>query len=309
VKKTFEVTLSDERLDRFLKDKIDGVSRVRVQRYIEEGCARVIRSGVIDVVRKVNYRLQPEDRIEFEPPQVKPIQTRFSKEKPPEGLKILLEDKQILVIDKPAGLVTHPAAGHHGDTLSDWLQAIWGAERCKDFPDPERPGIVHRLDKGTTGVLIIAKTASAHAALVSQFEHREVSKTYVAIALGGFSEKQGMIEGPIGRSFQDPRRMAIQAEGRPAETRFRVKEERSGMAWVELFPATGRTHQLRVHLSAYGHPIAGDANYGSRVAAPRPMLHAWKVVFTHPKTGGKVEVVAKVPKDFKDFWKECETRE
>ncbi len=218
---------------------------------------------------------------------------------------IIYEDESLLVIDKPANLVVHPAPGHRGATLIDWVGRHLGDRVTRVFTDPARLGLVHRLDKDTSGVLLIAKSVLAQTAVSRQFHDRSVRKTYVAFVEGLPTSEHGVITAPVGRSRKNPARMAISHQGRPSETLFEVKERFREVAQVTLFPKTGRTHQIRVHLAAIGHPIIGDHTYGStsglkdRYAIERTMLHAERLEFRHPESNKMVEFQAPWPADFK----------
>jgi len=235
------------------------------------------------------------------------------------GPPILFEDEALLVIDKPAGLVVHPAPGHRGQTVIDWLRRHLGPRVVKLFTDPERLGLVHRLDKNTSGVLLIAKSALAQTAISRQFRDRTIEKTYVAFVEGVPSARKGVISAPVARSRKNPARMAVTNYGRPSETAFEVEETFSALAprgeapnrrdeqevsQVKVHPKTGRTHQIRVHLAAIGHPIVGDVAYGSKdswkenFGVERPLLHAEQLSFRHPLTEKMVRFKAPWPKDF-----------
>jgi len=215
-------------------------------------------------------------------------------------------DEQVAVVDKPAGLVVHPGAGHAAGTLVGGLLAR--------FPDlaelveagvcpPDRPGIVHRLDKGTSGLLAVARTAEAYHDLVGQLADRTMGRTYLALVSGHVSEDRGEVEAPIGRSARTPTKMAVRAGGKPARTTYRVLERREGdepTTLLEVSLQTGRTHQIRVHLAAIGHPVVGDARYGlpdRRLGAGRFFLHAARLSFLHPATGRRMEFTAPLPGD------------
>ncbi|MGH2928841.1 MAG: RluA family pseudouridine synthase, partial [Solirubrobacteraceae bacterium] len=191
----------------------------------------------------------------------------------------------LVVVDKPAGMVVHPAIGHPTGTLAQALLGLGGT--WSTAGGPARPGIVHRLDKGTSGLIIAARSDVAHRALAAQLADRTLSRTYLAIARGGIQEPEALLDGPIARHPRERLRMAVVEGGRPARTRYRVLERRGGHTLVQCDLETGRTHQIRVHLAALGHPIAGDALYAKpRAGDPaRPMLHAWRLRFTHPRTG------------------------
>jgi 23S rRNA pseudouridine1911/1915/1917 synthase len=219
--------------------------------------------------------------------------------------KVLFEDDSLLVLDKPAGLVVHPAPSHHGPTLIDWLKDYLGPGASELFAEPERLGLVHRLDKDTSGVLVVTKTAAAKTEVGRQFHDRLVKKEYVAFIEGIPPRNRGIISAPVGRSRKTPSRMAVTGTGRPSETSFEVAEKFKEVSLVNLYPKTGRTHQLRVHCAAIGHPIVGDRTYGSKVmwaenyGILRPLLHARRIEVVHPVTGKRVPFEAPWPADMK----------
>jgi len=279
-----------ERLDRYLAARGTWGSRAQVQRLITAGHVRVddavvkagtvLRAGQQIAVEVVPAPLAPTDAV-------------------PEAiaLDVLYEDDWILVLDKPAGLVVHPAPGNWQGTLVNALLHHWHGPR--PGLDPARPGIVHRLDKDTSGVLVVAKDAATLAALAAQFRARTVTKQYVAFVWGRIRQDRGTIAAPIGRHPVHRKRMAVRASGREAVTDYEVLERIDGATLLRLFPHTGRTHQLRVHLAAIGHPIVGDAVYGrGRPAAlPRQALHAERLAFRHPHSGAAVAFTAPLPAD------------
>jgi 23S rRNA pseudouridine1911/1915/1917 synthase len=221
-------------------------------------------------------------------------------------LDVLFEDNDLIVVNKPAGLVVHPAAGNREHTLVNAL-----LHHCRGglagIGGVERPGIVHRLDKGTSGCIVVAKTDFAHQALVAQFKSRGVKKIYRAVCRGRFERASGRIETVIGRSERDRKKMSARVtRGRQAVTDYRVLKQFPDFALVELHIHTGRTHQIRVHMAHIGHPVLGDATYGgkseirnpkSEKSVARPMLHAYKLGFTHPRSRQFVEFTAPVPED------------
>jgi len=220
---------------------------------------------------------------------------------------ILFEDSSLLVIDKPAGLVVHPAKGHWDGTLIDWLKNHLGSKAAGAFADSERLGLVHRLDKDTSGVLVIAKTVEAQTAVSRQFRDRTVRKTYIAFVEGVPSASKGVIDAPVGRSRRQPNRMAVSSGGRPSETAFEVNETfGKEVSQMTLHPKTGRTHQIRVHLAAIGHPIVGDRTYGAQAVwgekhgIHRSLLHAERLEIEHPETAKRVSFHAPWPDDFKE---------
>ena len=218
-------------------------------------------------------------------------------------LTIVFEDDNVLVVDKPAGLVVHPGAGHDHGTLVQG--ALAHAPGLAGVGDPARPGIVHRLDHGTSGLLVVAKTPEAYGSLVDQFGSRTVERRYLALVWGHPEDEAGLIDAPIGRSVRRPTRMTVSASGREARTRFEVQERFAhpvDTALVACRLETGRTHQIRVHLSAIGHAVVGDDQYGgARQSLPsgRPLLHAATLGFTHPTTREHVAFESPLPPDFR----------
>ena len=224
---------------------------------------------------------------------------------------VVHEDADVVVVDKPAGLVVHPGAGHRSGTLVHGLVARYpdiAALPGLVGSEPDRPGIVHRLDRGTSGLMVVARTPDAYRSLVAQLSSREVSRTYRALVLGTVEGESGVVDAPIGRSVSSPTRMAISRKGKEARTRYRVEERFSLPAPTTLVRAsleTGRTHQIRVHLAAIGHPVAGDEPYGQGRSLPgatltRPFLHAYALAFDHPTTGERVSWTSALPDDLAD---------
>ncbi len=216
-------------------------------------------------------------------------------------LEVVYEDPDFVVINKPAGMVVHPAAGHHSGTLVHALLGLGGDWSAAG--GETRPGIVHRLDQGTSGLIVAARNDLSHRALAAQLSDRTLSRTYLAIVRGRVKGESGELEGPIGRHPRDRKRMAVVAGGRFARTRYEVVERRRTHTLLRCDLDTGRTHQIRVHLAAAGHPVAGDAEYGGREqGVERPMLHAWRLRLRHPRTGAEMTFEAAQPQDFHDFW-------
>lgn len=210
-------------------------------------------------------------------------------------LRIVHLDEALAVIDKPAGLVVHPAPSHQGPTLVDELTEILGGGA-----DPERPGIVHRLDKGTSGLLVVARDDAAHAALQEQVREREVERVYLALAGGRLASRTGTIDAPIGRSARQRHRMAVSgAASRQARTHFTVLELLPRESYLEARLETGRTHQIRAHFAAIGHPLTGDPTYGgaARYGLRRQFLHAHRLAFTHPRSGERLSFTSPLPAD------------
>jgi 23S rRNA pseudouridine1911/1915/1917 synthase len=301
---TFSVTESEtgERLDTFLAKHIEDWSRARLQRVIED--ADVLVNGQ---VTKASYRLRTSDSVEVELPAPPP--TTFAAENIP--IEIVYEDEDLVVVNKPAGMVVHPAAGIESGTLANAL--AFHFEKLSLTGGATRPGIVHRLDKGTSGLLVVAKTEKAHEDLADQFRARAVFKSYVALVHGRTEQAHGVIDQPIARDPHNRTRMAVVRSGRPALSVYHVREyfERFTLIGVQL--KTGRTHQIRVHLAWLKHPVIGDETYGSgrdkTVADPiirskiahlnRQFLHAETLRFRHPQTKEELSFSAELPAELR----------
>jgi 23S rRNA pseudouridine1911/1915/1917 synthase len=216
-------------------------------------------------------------------------------------LEVVYEDQDLLVVVKPAGMVVHPSAGHGSGTLVHALLGRGGA--WSTAAGEGRPGIVHRLDRGTSGLMLVARNDRAHRALAAQLANRALSRAYLAIVRGTVKDAAGELEGAIARHPRDRKRMAVVEGGRYARTRYEVVERLRGHTLVRCDLYTGRTHQIRVHLAAFGHPVAGDAQYGgaARGEPGRPMLHAYRLRLRHPSTGELLEFESEPPADFKSF--------
>lgn len=275
------------RLDALIASQCPDLSRARVQRLAVEGHVHV--NGV--VVRK-SHRVEPGDVIELTilPREHEAVESQLE-------LPVLYEDDQVIAVDKPAGLPVHGAPGDTAPSVAAWMLARLGAS-ADAFP-VEHPGIVHRLDKDTSGVMLLAKTPAAQSALSSAFEARSVSKTYLAVTDGIPAQPRAIIDAPIARHPTDRLRMAIARGGRPSRTRFEVLGEDHGRALLLLHPETGRTHQIRVHLASIGCPVCFDRIYGTS-GPGRQLLHAWRNVAPHPHSG-MLEVTAPLAPDFVAF--------
>jgi 23S rRNA pseudouridine1911/1915/1917 synthase len=291
-----------ERVDRFVAERLAplGVSRERVRGLLKEG--RVMLGGDVP---KGSRRLAEGEIVSVELPPPPPVEL-VPEEMP---LRVLHEDEHLLVVDKEAGIVVHPTRGHATGTLVHGL--LRHAGRLSSIGAPRRPGIVHRLDKGTSGVMVVAKDDPTHLALKSQFQARKVEKEYLTLCYGQMPRREGSLELPVGRSAKDRTRMSVRSSsGKAAHTDYRVLEELArSFSYLSVRPHTGRTHQIRVHLAAMGHPIVGDDTYagarwkevGDSVLRKavrelgRPFLHAHELAFTHPATGERVSFRAELP--------------
>jgi 23S rRNA pseudouridine1911/1915/1917 synthase len=296
-----EKSLPSERLDTFLRARFPTVSRGAFQRLIEEGHVRV--NGRIV---KPTHTPRAGEKVEVNWPEARPAQSE--PEQMP--LEILHEDEALLVLNKPPGLVVHPASGHEKHTLVNALLHHC-AGQLSGIGGVARPGIVHRLDKETSGCMVVAKTDETHVALAAQFASRKVEKIYHAIVCGEMQRERGEIHAAIARHPSHRKRMAVNDEiGRPALTTYRVLERLNGATLVEALLHTGRTHQIRVHFKFLGFPLVGDNVYGNRqnvrlaeltrYKAPRQMLHACQLSFIHPRSGKRLTFVAPRPADFLD---------
>ncbi len=284
----FAVTEPHPRLDRFLAARLPDHSRAEVQRWIKEGLAQVNgRPG------KPGMALKPGDVVALAIPEQPP--TELLPEDIP--LVILYEDEDVIAIDKPAGMVVHPAAGHSRGTLVNAI--LWHFPDIEGVGEGGRPGIVHRLDKNTSGVILVAKNPRAHRHLQAQFKDRTIEKTYLALVHGHLSPERGIIDAPIGRHPRHRKRMAVVApgKGREARTEYEVIAYYDANTLVAAHPLTGRTHQIRVHLASLGHPVVGDTVYGRRDAyrLGRFFLHAHRIRFRRPADEALVELVSPLP--------------
>jgi 23S rRNA pseudouridine1911/1915/1917 synthase len=275
------------RLDKYLCDKLGELSRAHLQRLIADGFVTV--NGQL---AKAGLKLNVGDRLRvaLPPPPPSPLT--------PEAipLNIIYEDDDLLVVDKPAGLTVHPAPGHTAHTLVNAILARF--PRLASLGDSLRPGIVHRLDRDTSGVMAVAKNSSAQAKLIEQFRARSVAKAYLVLVKGKLTPESGVIEAPVGRDPRNRKRMAVVAKGREARTEYRVIKYIGDYTLLEVKPETGRTHQIRVHLSAIGFPVVGDKMYG--VKSPflsRQFIHASRLGFKLPSTGEYKEFKSELPAD------------
>ncbi|MBA7698946.1 Ribosomal large subunit pseudouridine synthase D [subsurface metagenome] len=284
------------RLDKYVGEKCSELSRTHAQKLINSG-----HITVNDRVAKVGLRLNVGDRIDIIIPPTAP--TPLLPEAIP--LNIIYEDDDLLVVDKPAGLAVHPAPGHPSHTLVNAI--LSHLPGLAEISDPERPGIVHRLDKDASGIMVVAKNNTAQLNLLDQFKARSVVKAYLVLVKGRLTPEDGLIEAPIGRDPRNRKRMAVvaEAEGRDARTRYHVIRYIGDYTLLEVRTETGRTHQIRVHLSAIGYPVVGDATYGVKSDyLSRQFLHACRLGFHLPSNGEYVEFTSDLPPDLAQALKE-----
>ncbi|MAG35753.1 MAG: RluA family pseudouridine synthase [Dehalococcoidia bacterium] len=281
--------IAAQRLDRYLAAVLPDLSRTRVQGLIADGHVQIRGRSP-----RASQRVASGQQIDVHIPAPRP--SRLTPERLP--LDVLFEDEDILVVDKPAGMVVHPAPGHETGTLVHALLAH--VPDLAGIGGEQRPGIVHRLDKDTSGVLVVAKNEPALHAVAGQFRDRVAQKDYLAVVVGHPQPAAGIVKAPVGRHPKHRHRMAVVASGRDATTRYGTIESLDGHAYLSVHPETGRTHQIRVHLAYIGHPVAGDTTYGRAGSCPglkRPFLHASRLVIRLPSTGQPTAFEAPLPSD------------
>ena len=280
------------RIDVFLAENMEDLSRSGVQKLIDEGMI-TLNGGKT----KANYKLREKDIIDVTVPEVKEVEIL------PEDipLDILYEDSDVIVVNKPQGMVVHPAPGHTSGTLVNALMFHCGDD-LSGINGEKRPGIVHRIDKDTSGVLMIAKNDMAHQSLAAQLAEHSITRKYNAVVYNGFNEDEGTVDQPIGRNPQDRKKMAVtQKHSRHAVTHYRVIERMEKFTLIEAQLETGRTHQIRVHMTYIGHPLLGDPVYGPKkqpISLEGQALHARVLGFIHPRTGEYMEFEAPLPPHF-----------
>jgi 23S rRNA pseudouridine1911/1915/1917 synthase len=284
--------LAGERVDRVVA-LLTGLPRSQVAELVAGGQVRV--GG--EAVGTRGRRLEEGEVVEVDVPQVAAVDLTGDASV---DVTVVHADDDVIVVDKQAGLVVHPGAGQAGGTLVHGLLHLF--PDLASVGDAARPGIVHRLDKGTSGLLVVARTPRAYAALTAELQARTVERRYLALVLGEVSGGSGAVDAPVGRSGRDPTRMAVSTRGRPARTLYEVVERYTrpvAATLVECRLETGRTHQIRVHLAAIGHPVAGDTRYGRGQPLPmsRPFLHAHRLAFDHPADGGRRHFHSPLPDD------------
>ncbi len=290
----FVVRGKSDRLDRYLAAHLSDYSRSEIQRWIKEGMVLVNGHRA-----KAGMSLREGDVISGVIPR--PSATELTPEDIP--LVILYEDEDVLAIDKPAGMVVHPAAGHSRGTLVNAI--LYHFPRLEGVGEGGRPGIVHRLDKDTSGIILVAKNARAHRHLQSQFRQRTIEKTYLALLHGHITPKEGLIDAPIGRDPRHRKRMAVvpSERGREAQTEYAVVAFYGMTSLVKAHPRTGRTHQIRVHFASVGYPIVGDVVYGRRdvYKLGRHFLHAHRLRFRRPSDERMIELISPLPEALQDL--------
>ncbi len=292
--------LEGERLDAFLCRRVEGLSRSAAQKLIQDGLVR--RNGC---PAKKNDKLKPEDAVEYTIPEPKEVDITPTEM----ALDIVYEDEDLLVINKPKGLVVHPAVGHQDDTLVNGLLYALGDD-LSGINGELRPGIVHRIDKDTSGLLAVAKNDLAHTMLASQLKDHSMARTYEAIVCGSFREDSGTVDAPIGRHPSDRKKMTVtQRNSRHAVTHWEVVRRYRGYTHIRCRLETGRTHQIRVHMAHIGHPILGDTVYGHKkpeLGQDSQVLHAGALCFSHPRDGRPVMVFAPLPDYFQKVLEKLE---
>ena len=288
MERRFVVDEAQPRLDRYLAAQLADHSRAEVQRWIKEGLARVNARPA-----RPGMALKPGDVVTLTIPE--PAPTELLPEDIP--LVILYEDEDVIAIDKPAGMVVHPAVGHSRGTLVNAI--LWHFPGLEGVGEGGRPGIVHRLDKDTSGIILVAKNPRAHRHLQAQFKDRTISKTYLALVHGHLKHSQGLIDAPIGRHARHRKRMAVVPanKGREAQTEYEVVAYYDLNTLAAAHPLTGRTHQIRVHFASLGHPVVGDVVYGRRdvYRLGRHFLHAHRIRFRRPADESVVELLSPLP--------------
>jgi len=294
--KHFQVEQGAERIDRYLAEQVPDLSRSRIQKLIEQGQIQV--NGQVCLSKKVT--VQEGDRVSVTVPEAEPLDLQ------PEAmfLEILFEDEHLIILNKPIGLVVHPAPGHEGGTLVNALLAHCGHDLA-GIGGVQRPGIVHRLDKDTSGAIAVAKTDLAHQHLQAQFKAKTARRDYMAVVFGAPALPSGTVDAPIGRHPIDRKKMAIVSEekgGRRAVTHWQVEERLGNYTVMRFMLETGRTHQIRVHSAHIGYPVVGDPVYGAGrsvgVKLTGQALHAQKLRLQHPVSGEWVEAIAPLPPEF-----------
>ena len=294
MKKEYIIKDDGERLDKAITELDSDISRMMIQKLIQED--KITVNGKKE---KASYKVKINDKIDIEFDE--PKESKLKPEEIP--LDVIYEDSDIIIINKEKGMVVHPGNGNPDGTLANAIMA-----RCKDslsgIGGEIRPGIVHRIDKDTSGIIIVAKNDKAHIDISEQIKQHKTKKTYLALVRGIVKENEATINMPIGRSQKDRKKMAVDKKGKEAITHFKVLKRFKENTLLEVVIETGRTHQIRVHLSYIGYPIVGDYTYSNgknKFGVEGQMLHAYKIKFKHPSTGKEVEFKAELPKYFSDI--------
>ena len=303
---TVEQNVDNKRLDKFISEMEEDLSRTTIQRLIEEEKVLVNEQKV-----KTSYKPISGDKIRIIVEQRPKLELKAQKI----PVQIMYEDKDIVVVNKPKGMVVHPANGNYDGTLVNALLGMYEDKSDWSFSEDEenfRPGIVHRLDKDTSGLLIVAKNDVALMKMSKEIQERKVTKKYIALVKGNVPDDEATIDLPIARSTKDRKKMAVDEKGKNAVTYFKVLKRYDRYTLLEIKIATGRTHQIRVHMSYIGHPVVGDEVYSNgknEFEVKGQMLHAWKLEFIHPITGEKINLEAPVPDYFKEILEKLNDRE
>lgn len=290
-----ELTVAQEdtntRIDAYLSAHTE-LSRSRIASLMQEGAVCVDGKTAV----KPSLKVSVGQKIELTMPEVRPV-TIEPQDIP---IDILYQDSDVVIVNKPCGMVVHPAAGNENHTLVNAL--LYHVHDLSGIGGEMRPGIVHRLDKDTSGLILIAKNDKAHTALSEQFKERSMEKHYRAVAFGNYRDDHGLIDAPIARHPVDRKKMAIVRDGKPSQTEWTVLERLKSATYLDVHLLTGRTHQIRVHMQSIGHPLLGDVIYAPNIKTgvhiPRLMLHAYSLAFTHPATGERMTVTAPIPDQF-----------
>lgn len=288
---TFSNEGINERIDKFITEKVTDASRSQIQSLIKEGHITVNGSSV-----KSNYKVQPEDIIEVNIPEPEVIDAK------PEdiSIEIVYEDPDVVVVNKPQGMVVHPSIGHNSGTLVNAL--LYHTKDLSGINGKIRPGIVHRIDKDTSGLLMVAKNDVAHEKLSEQLKDKKAQREYIALVHGLIHHDKGTIDAPIGRDSSNRKKYAVVDNGKPSVTHFEVIERFNKFTLIKLILETGRTHQIRVHMDYIEHPLAGDPIYGPRktIKGNGQFLHAETLGFTHPTTGKEMKFSSPIPEIFQE---------
>ncbi len=287
----------DKRLDVFLTQKLEGFSRSQLQKFIQNYKTSAVQVNTGN--KKPNYQLKQGDIVEVNIPEPEEVSMQPLKI----DLDVLYEDRDILVINKQPGIPVHPSAGHRNDTIVNaLLYYLQKSGSLSNLGGEKRPGIIHRLDMDTAGVMVIAKNNPSHLNIARQFAQRKTKKIYEAILKGRLTPSEGTIDRPITRNARHRKKFTVGETGRPSVTRYRVIDSKNDSSWVEFRPVTGRTHQLRVHALSLGHPIVGDPIYARRSnSVPFLALVARSLTFHHPETGKPLKFTASYPAHFRNL--------